>query len=63
LGKSLLPIFNVLTWLLHTDQQRRAGIIGLNVALELSKRGYGRHVTVIAKDLPGDIHIDYTSPW
>ncbi|KAL2850282.1 POT family-domain-containing protein [Aspergillus pseudoustus] len=40
-----------------------AGIIGLNVALELSKRGYGRHVTVIAKDLPGDIHVDYTSPW
>ncbi|KAL5365330.1 POT family-domain-containing protein [Aspergillus floccosus] len=40
-----------------------AGIIGLNVALELSKRGYGRHITVIAKHLPGDIHMDYTSPW
>ncbi|KAL3458162.1 POT family-domain-containing protein [Aspergillus heterothallicus] len=40
-----------------------AGIIGLNVALELSRRGYGRHVTVVAKDLPGDIHVDYTSPW
>ncbi|KAL2809157.1 POT family-domain-containing protein [Aspergillus granulosus] len=40
-----------------------AGIIGLNVALELSRHGYGRHVTVVAKDLPGDIHVDYTSPW
>ncbi|KAG2421727.1 hypothetical protein HFD88_005703 [Aspergillus terreus] len=40
-----------------------AGIIGLNVALELSKRGYGRHITVIAKHLPGDVHVDYTSPW
>ncbi|KAL4784882.1 FAD dependent oxidoreductase [Aspergillus varians] len=40
-----------------------AGIIGLNVALELSKRGYGRYVTVIAKDLPGDSAVDYTSPW
>ncbi|KAL2784683.1 hypothetical protein BJX66DRAFT_316381 [Aspergillus keveii] len=40
-----------------------AGIIGLNVALELSRRGYGRHVTVIARHLPGDIHVDYTSPW
>ncbi|KAL4948843.1 POT family-domain-containing protein [Aspergillus filifer] len=42
---------------------RHAGIIGLNVALELSKQGYGRHVTVIAKDLPGDSNADYTSPW
>ncbi|KAL4744047.1 POT family-domain-containing protein [Aspergillus similis] len=40
-----------------------AGIIGLNVALELSRHGYGRHVTVIAKDLPGDTSVDYTSPW
>ncbi|KAE8383724.1 POT family-domain-containing protein [Aspergillus bertholletiae] len=40
-----------------------AGIIGLNVALELSKRGYGRHVTVMAEHLPGDESIDYTSPW
>ncbi|OJJ65355.1 hypothetical protein ASPSYDRAFT_138980 [Aspergillus sydowii CBS 593.65] len=40
-----------------------AGIIGLSVALELSKRGYGRHVTVIAKHLPEDSHVDYTSPW
>ncbi|KAL3474079.1 POT family-domain-containing protein [Aspergillus californicus] len=40
-----------------------AGIIGLNVALELSRRGLGRCVTVIAKDLPGDVTVDYTSPW
>ncbi|KAL4894259.1 POT family-domain-containing protein [Aspergillus ambiguus] len=46
-----------------TDKCARAGIIGLNVALELSKRGCGRHITVIAKHLPGDVHVDYTSPW
>ncbi|KAE8341144.1 hypothetical protein BDV24DRAFT_151341 [Aspergillus arachidicola] len=40
-----------------------AGIIGLNVALELSKRGYGQHITVMAEHLPGDESIDYTSPW
>ncbi|KAL4795286.1 POT family-domain-containing protein [Aspergillus venezuelensis] len=40
-----------------------AGIIGLNVALELSRQGYGQHVTVIAKDLPGDSNAQYTSPW
>ncbi|KAB8071812.1 FAD dependent oxidoreductase [Aspergillus leporis] len=40
-----------------------AGIIGLNVALELSRRGYGQHVTVIAEHLPGDESIQYTSPW
>ncbi|KAL4883585.1 POT family-domain-containing protein [Aspergillus karnatakaensis] len=40
-----------------------AGIIGLNVALELSKQGYGRHITVIARDLPEDSNVHYTSPW
>ncbi|KAL4903097.1 hypothetical protein BDW74DRAFT_169050 [Aspergillus multicolor] len=40
-----------------------AGIIGLNVALQLSKRGYGQQITVIGKDLPGDSNVDYTSPW
>ncbi|KAL4961173.1 FAD-binding oxidoreductase [Aspergillus stella-maris] len=40
-----------------------AGIIGLNVALELSKQGYGRHVTIISKYLPGDSNAEYTSPW
>ncbi|GAB1211157.1 hypothetical protein ATERTT37_000269 [Aspergillus terreus] len=47
----------------YTKAPESAGIIGLNVALELSKRGYGRHITVIAKHLPGDVHVDYTSPW
>ncbi|KAL4865117.1 hypothetical protein BDV12DRAFT_200400 [Aspergillus spectabilis] len=40
-----------------------AGIIGLNVALELSRRGYGRHITVLARDLPEDSNVHYTSPW
>lgn len=40
-----------------------AGIIGLNVTLELSKRGYGQHVTIVAENFPGDTSINYTSPW
>ncbi|KAH8430811.1 FAD-dependent oxidoreductase [Aspergillus melleus] len=40
-----------------------AGIIGLSVALELSKRGYGQYVTVVAEHLPGDKTTHYTSPW
>ncbi|OKL57323.1 hypothetical protein UA08_07471 [Talaromyces atroroseus] len=41
-----------------------AGIVGLDVALELSKRGYGKYITVVAEHLPGDeATIDYTSPW
>ena len=31
--------------------------------MELSKRGYGQHVTVVAEHLPGDKTINYTSPW
>ncbi|CAG8045393.1 unnamed protein product [Penicillium olsonii] len=40
-----------------------AGIIGLNVALVLAKKGHGQHTTIIAEHLPGDTSIDYTSPW
>ncbi|KAK0120666.1 hypothetical protein ONS96_010868 [Cadophora gregata f. sp. sojae] len=40
-----------------------AGIIGLDVALELSRRGYGSMVTIVAEHLPGDKSINYTSPW
>ncbi|KAI9150451.1 esterase lipase [Paramyrothecium foliicola] len=40
-----------------------AGIIGLDVALVLSKRGYGKNITVLAEHLPGDTSITYTSPW
>ncbi|KAJ6444057.1 FAD dependent oxidoreductase superfamily [Purpureocillium lavendulum] len=35
-------------------------LLGLTVAVELARRGYG--VTVLAKDLPGDWTIDYASP-
>jgi phytoene dehydrogenase-like protein len=38
-----------------------AGVQGLTVALILQKKGYD--VTVIAKYWPGDLNIDYTSPW
>ncbi|OQD71552.1 hypothetical protein PENPOL_c001G03520 [Penicillium polonicum] len=40
-----------------------AGVIGLNVALVLAQKGYGRHTTIIAEHLPGDTSINYTSPW
>lgn len=40
-----------------------AGIIGLDVALVLAKRGFGRHITVVAEHLPGDTSPAYTSPW
>ncbi|KAI9155098.1 D-amino-acid oxidase [Paramyrothecium foliicola] len=39
------------------------GIVGLDVALVLAQRGYGRHTTVIAEHLPGDTSVTYTSPW
>ncbi|CAO3661309.1 unnamed protein product [Umbelopsis vinacea] len=38
-----------------------AGVQGLTVALILQKQGYD--VSIIAKHLPGDLSIDYTSPW
>ncbi|KAJ5517335.1 hypothetical protein N7527_008895 [Penicillium freii] len=37
-----------------------AGVIGLSIAVKLSK--YSK-VTVIARELPGDVGIDYASPW
>ncbi|KAJ4248789.1 D-aspartate oxidase [Fusarium torreyae] len=40
-----------------------AGIIGLDVALVLAERGYGKSITVIAEHLPGDTATNYTSPW
>lgn len=40
-----------------------AGIIGLQVATVLAELGYGKNIIVVAKHLPGDTSIDYTSPW
>ncbi|OAA34172.1 NAD(P)-binding domain protein [Metarhizium rileyi] len=40
-----------------------AGIIGLDVALVLCKRGLGRYTTIIAEYFPGDTSPSYTSPW
>jgi D-amino-acid oxidase len=39
-----------------------AGVIGLTTALLLSRKS-GYNVTIIAKFMPGDHHIEYTSPW
>nr|XP_036586356.1 d-amino acid oxidase [Colletotrichum truncatum]KAF6796763.1 d-amino acid oxidase [Colletotrichum truncatum] len=40
-----------------------AGIIGLDVALVLARRGLGQHITIIAEHFPGDTSVNYTSPW
>ncbi|KXG51583.1 D-amino-acid oxidase [Penicillium griseofulvum] len=37
-----------------------AGVIGLSIAVKLSKH---MKVTIIARELPGDVGIDYASPW
>lgn len=46
----------------HTDSSS-AGIIGLDVALVLARKGLGHLVTIVAEHLPGDTAPDYTSPW
>ncbi|KAF2086473.1 nucleotide-binding domain-containing protein [Saccharata proteae CBS 121410] len=38
-----------------------AGVIGLQTAVSLLEHGYA--VIIIAKHLPGDLTIEYTSPW
>ncbi len=40
----------------------RAGVCGLTSALLLSRRRENT-VTVVAKHMPGDYDIEYTSPW
>ncbi|KAF3801910.1 D-amino-acid oxidase [Colletotrichum gloeosporioides] len=40
-----------------------AGVIGLDTALVLARRGLGRQTTVIAEHFPGDTSVNYTSPW
>ncbi|KAB5577821.1 D-amino-acid oxidase-like protein [Coniochaeta sp. 2T2.1] len=39
----------------------RAGVSGLTTALELAKKGH--IVTIVAKHMPGDYDVEYTSPW
>jgi glycine/D-amino acid oxidase-like deaminating enzyme len=36
-------------------------VAGLTTALVLARKGYA--VTVVAQHLPGDLSIEYTSPW
>lgn len=38
-----------------------AGVIGLTCALHLVNKGH--KVLVVAKHFPGDLNIEYTSPW
>lgn len=39
-----------------------AGVIGLSTALQLKQKGY-KNVMVVAKYVPGDMSIEYTSPF
>lgn len=39
-----------------------AGVTGLSTALCLLQKGY-KNVTVMAKYIPGDMSIEYTSPF
>lgn len=38
-----------------------AGVAGLSTALALLDKGF--KVTILAQWQPGDMHIEYTSPW
>ena len=38
-----------------------AGVLGLSCALRLKQTGF--RVTIVARDLPGDLSIGYASPW
>jgi 2-polyprenyl-6-methoxyphenol hydroxylase-like FAD-dependent oxidoreductase len=38
-----------------------AGVAGLTTALVLARQGY--KVMVVAQHMPGDLSIEYTSPW
>ncbi|GAB7352873.1 hypothetical protein MBLNU459_g3470t1 [Dothideomycetes sp. NU459] len=40
-----------------------AGVVGLSTALELHARHPTAAITIVAKFLPGDRSIEYTSPW
>ena len=54
----------VAAWSVDSDADLcSAGIIGLNVALVLAERGFGKCITVVAEYLPGDTAVTYTSPW
>lgn len=39
-----------------------AGVVGLSTALRLKQKGY-KKVTIVAKYVPGDMCIEYTSPF
>lgn len=40
-----------------------AGVVGLTTALELKDRYPESEVVIVAKFVPGDRSIEYTSPW
>ncbi|KAK6457799.1 D-amino acid oxidase [Scheffersomyces xylosifermentans] len=40
-----------------------AGVVGLTSALQLKRKNPDFNITIVGQHLPGDIHIDYTSPF
>jgi hypothetical protein len=48
---------------IHANSPNSAGVSGLTCAFELAKRPGVKAVTVVAKHMPGDYDIEYTSPW
>jgi len=40
-----------------------AGVAGLTTALQLAKKHKDAAITIVAKHMPGDYDIEYTSPW
>jgi D-amino-acid oxidase len=46
---------------MHRLTNDSAGVSGLTCALQLAKKGNA--VTVVAKHMPGDYDVEYTSPW
>jgi D-amino-acid oxidase len=41
----------------------RAGVTGLTTALLLTRKSEDYNITIVAKHLPGDTDLEYTSPW
>lgn len=54
-------LFDIGNFVSNTDLCYRAGVVGLQSSISLRRAGY--RVILLAKHLPGDRAIEYTSPW
>lgn len=55
------PVVVIGLALLMSCSKYSAGVAGLTTALVLARKGY--KVIVVAQHMPGDLSIQYTSPW